>query len=840
MNQQYDEAVLECELILKSNSNDVVSNRTRFILSRALMELENYNDALLVLENTELDAEFFAQGIQGLIGDCKSEQGKYDEALNHYLEAINANINESLTPYYLFKAYLCSKQLKRPIEANRYIQTVVDYFPSYAGKHQIEKYLTIDTLQPIQLDQREISQPAILGIGTVNGKPVSQSSYYEALRIARTNAQQQAQQTGMSIQEVEEDRVWKSFSTEIALQQEYERLELYVDEQEMMAYLMATDGYSVQAEFLNSPVFTNERGDFDSKKLLARINEMKGAIEPQQQEAWKNTADYYKKKLQQEKYFNLVGVIPFVTSLELESKIADDKTYKVKYYCERFRDMPDEDISISDEELRSYYEENKSKIEYRIQRDQRHSVFLKEEIVPTAADTVLALSSANALKEQFKKTKDDSSFVIEHSGLKFYTSGPYSTAVPRDHKKASEGKYITYPNSVAKQMLSTEIGGIVGPYLFGDDLTIAKVIGRTDEVINARHILLMTHPDAEGYTEEDAREIFKKVSNENFESYVKKYSEDTGSPKKGGYLGDFFFGDMVPTFATYCADAPIGEIGFVQTRFGYHIVQVTKRSGNRFPRLALVTVPVELSSDSYSTPRARLEEFRSAYLSYPAGSDVIEVVDSINQNLGTFARISEVFDDAPKTFAFDIQSSEDAYFQFAYDEDNSVGAISPIFGDSTSLYICILAGIHKKGIPSFDYTKVRMHSDLFLNRKSEMLRKHLSSYTQAKIDAGIRNDEISLSNPTIIYCGYEPSVVGKAINAFHTDKKAIITQGHSGIFYIEVIEELGSTRAIDKEQMRDAIYTSNKEFILSSARRSLVDINEIVDNRAFNRLKIRL
>jgi parvulin-like peptidyl-prolyl isomerase len=80
----------------------------------------------------------------------------------------------------------------------------------------------------------------------------------------------------------------------------------------------------------------------------------------------------------------------------------------------------------------------------------------------------------------------------------------------------------------------------------------------------------------------------KEVNDDNFEAYVSKHSGDTGSAAKGGDLGDFFFGDMVPQFATYVADKPIGEIGVVQTQFGFHIIQVTARKGKKYPRLAVV------------------------------------------------------------------------------------------------------------------------------------------------------------------------------------------------------------------------------------------------------------
>ena len=51
------------------------------------------------------------------------------------------------------------------------------------------------------------------------------------------------------------------------------------------------------------------------------------------------------------------------------------------------------------------------------------------------------------------------------------------------------------------------------------------------------------------------------------------------SGKQGGELGEFGRGQMVKEFDTVVFSAPVGEVqGPVKTQFGYHLVEVTKRS----------------------------------------------------------------------------------------------------------------------------------------------------------------------------------------------------------------------------------------------------------------------
>mmetsp|Transcript_20685 Transcript_20685/g.61049 ORF Transcript_20685/g.61049 Transcript_20685/m.61049 type:complete len:183 (+) Transcript_20685:388-936(+) len=51
------------------------------------------------------------------------------------------------------------------------------------------------------------------------------------------------------------------------------------------------------------------------------------------------------------------------------------------------------------------------------------------------------------------------------------------------------------------------------------------------------------------------------------------------SGKRGGALGEFGPGQMVPAFDKVCWDAPLMEVqGPVQTGFGFHLILVTKRT----------------------------------------------------------------------------------------------------------------------------------------------------------------------------------------------------------------------------------------------------------------------
>ena len=107
------------------------------------------------------------------------------------------------------------------------------------------------------------------------------------------------------------------------------------------------------------------------------------------------------------------------------------------------------------------------------------------------------------------------------------------------------------------------------------------------ESVRAKHILIRVKgapmPGAEGkpeLTDEQAlakaQEIRKKLADGgDFAAIAKAESDDTGSAKQGGDLGEFRHGMMVPPFEQAAFSLKIGEVSEpVKSPFGYHIIVV--------------------------------------------------------------------------------------------------------------------------------------------------------------------------------------------------------------------------------------------------------------------------
>jgi peptidyl-prolyl cis-trans isomerase D len=105
---------------------------------------------------------------------------------------------------------------------------------------------------------------------------------------------------------------------------------------------------------------------------------------------------------------------------------------------------------------------------------------------------------------------------------------------------------------------------------------------RVPDRVKARHILLMTQgkpASEEPKLKAKAEDLLKQLKGgADFADFAKKYSDDPGSKDKGGDLGWFGKGQMVPEFEAATFALKPNEIsGVVKTSYGFHIIQVQEK-----------------------------------------------------------------------------------------------------------------------------------------------------------------------------------------------------------------------------------------------------------------------
>lgn len=102
----------------------------------------------------------------------------------------------------------------------------------------------------------------------------------------------------------------------------------------------------------------------------------------------------------------------------------------------------------------------------------------------------------------------------------------------------------------------------------------------TVEKVQAKHILIrIDEKRSESEALKKAQVLHKELTAANFSKKASEISEDPGSKAKGGELGEFERGKMLPEFENAAFGLKEGEISQpIKTSYGYHIILTEKKS----------------------------------------------------------------------------------------------------------------------------------------------------------------------------------------------------------------------------------------------------------------------
>ena len=140
------------------------------------------------------------------------------------------------------------------------------------------------------------------------------------------------------------------------------------------------------------------------------------------------------------------------------------------------------------------------------------------------------------------------------------------------------------------------------------------------ESVDARHVLVKTKAEAD-----KVRALLEADNTDaNWKKVAAQYSTDTGSKSNGGSLGNFPKGRMVKPFEDAAFALKVGEISQpVKSQFGYHVIEVTKKTPATKQTLeqAKTTIEQQLKYQKQSTAwESWLKEaMTAAGVAYAAG-----------------------------------------------------------------------------------------------------------------------------------------------------------------------------------------------------------------------------
>lgn len=136
---------------------------------------------------------------------------------------------------------------------------------------------------------------------------------------------------------------------------------------------------------------------------------------------------------------------------------------------------------------------------------------------------------------------------------------------------------------------------------------------RQPERVTFTHLLLRTDtPDADpAAVEERARALLERArSGEAVSDLALRYSEDPSIQNNGGLFRDVPVADLEPAFRAGLQELPEGELGLIESPFGYHVLEVNERKPARVQ-------PFEEVADDLRE-KARAEHAKEIFEDYAA------------------------------------------------------------------------------------------------------------------------------------------------------------------------------------------------------------------------------
>jgi peptidyl-prolyl cis-trans isomerase D len=270
---------------------------------------------------------------------------------------------------------------------------------------------------------------------------------------------------------------------------------------------------------------------------------------------------------------------------------------------------------------------------------------------------------------------------------------------------------------------------------------------RKGEEVHARHILYKADAASDAAQKAKAEAAVRRLKGgADFAALAKAESDDPGSKANGGDLGAFPKGRMVKEFDEAAFGAKEKEIvGPVRTSFGYHVIQVLEKTGERVQPLFEVSAGI----------RARLQDDRARDEAKRLAAGLTEKVakmgkpsdDDLRKLAGAGVTFNETEflsrTDAPAGIGFNPQFSEKL---FALKEGETAAApVTTTRGEA----IVKLVGIRKPGLPAFADVKARVVADIQKKRQDEATLATLKQAmaADATLEALAKNLNLKIETP---------------------------------------------------------------------------------------------
>ena len=628
-------------------------------------------------------------------------------------------------------------------------------------------------------------------IGKINGQKIERGEFEDKLALQEKMYGAQGATREQLI-----SSVWNQEVEQIVLGQEYDKLGLRVSPKELSDILFGA----------NSPLrqeFTDQKtGEFKANEARQAFAQLKKSKNTEQIKTINNV--YITPSIQQSlrnKYQNLLIQSAYIPKWLQEKQQADNNAItSFSYVYVPYVAISDSLAKVSDGDIATY--EKKHSTEFSKVEETRNISYVAISSAPISTDSANTLNQVLSLKKDFAAATDAEAF-LNKAG----TEAPYYNSYFSKSKMQQANK-----DSLTK----IPVGGLMGPYLDGQNYVIAKMVGIKEwpDSTKVRHILIATADPRSGQViREDSlgKKLIDSIETAikggaDFAALTTKYSDDPGSKDKGGVYDFFPQGKMVIAFNDFAFDKPVGSKGVIKTDYGYHYVEVlAQKNLNPVYKIAYLAKPIMASNETVSAASTAAAQFAS----------VSKSPKEFNANaLKENRQVLTANDIKQNDFSVVGLGSNRQLVRWVY--EHSPGDVSEPMETGDRYIVAMVYAVNKAGLMSPAEARPTAENFVRNEKKAKIITETkfkgntLEAYSASTGAPVLRADSLSFSAPFIAGVGSEPKVIGAAFNKSLLGKVSGPISGVTGVFAVKIESNGAKAATTDAASIKQTMLQSTR------------------------------
>jgi len=611
-------------------------------------------------------------------------------------------------------------------------------------------------------------------VGEIAGESIDIQDFNAKVEQTLNNFKQQMGQSGMTPQmnAYAVDNTWNQEVSTILMNGEVQRLGLDISKKELNDMISGKNPSPQVVQSFGDP----KTGQIDRDRLNTFLTnvETQDPSSPIRQQWGAFLVSLREGRLSQ-KYNNLVRNSVYVSSLEArEDYTQRNKLADFNYVYLDYPSLPDNKVTLTDEDYKAYYNEHIS--QFKNEEENRTFEYVAFNANPSKADSVETKANVDKLLADFIKTNNDSLFISINADTKtpiaYVQKGKLDPALDTIVFKASKG-------------------AVVGPVFSNGSYKIAKLIDVrvSPDSVKASHILL--NPATEGGTDKakaKADSILNLIrKGKSFAEMAAKFGTDA-SKDKGGDLGTFGRGAMIPAFEEAVFNGKAGDLKIITTQFGVHIIRIESQKGSsKVVKVAVVDKALASSNKTQQEAYSKASSFLSA-VSNAQEFDAKVKKEGISKLVGQNITATQA--------SIPGLESPRELIRWAFKGDE--GDVSDqVFETGDKYVVAKITEIRKKGTLPLDKVKKQIEPMVRKHLKARILienankaiagasPKNITQVAQKLGKTAVPVQNIVFANPVIPGIAQENKVVG-TVFGLQPGKLSNPIEGENGVYVVAV------------------------------------------------------